>query len=496
MCFSRVKSKSKTCDDTHDDFSITGRKIFNKKNLSIFFITLLLYTLMALIKSYNGDSKLWLRSDATGYYQIAYNLAKGHGFSRCGAEPYLPDTIRTPIYPLFISAFVLLFQSPADVTFAVFAQCLLASFILVILYNYLRIFSKKEDEVFSVIATILFGLSPIYISSILVLYSEVLFSLFYITFLLFLHKALQYGLPTQIAFTRREETEMYGLPIAVGFALGVLTLIRPITQFLFVVPCSFFVLKKYYTRSLLIVLMFSLKICPWLARNYYYYNKVALSSLGFRDLYHHSIRLLIKGDEINKYIKGDMPHQISCIIQDKDGTLLFPPKNGHNISLVGIGYFGFEHEEIYKRLSLSILKDKWKEFLLLVIKNPLGFITYRGPNILTDIFVLDYKYYRNMPLGEKIFQFNFIVLMLGFVYEYLYRFLFYTFVFIGIIFSIKSKTIMKDMFLLSLLLSAYFIVLISATIADNFDLSRLILPVNLTLTIFIPIAAKKILSPR
>jgi 4-amino-4-deoxy-L-arabinose transferase-like glycosyltransferase len=42
--------------------------------------------------------------DARGYDLIARNLLDGHGFSLRAETPYQPDGLRTPLYPLFVSA--------------------------------------------------------------------------------------------------------------------------------------------------------------------------------------------------------------------------------------------------------------------------------------------------------------------------------------------------------------------------------------------------------
>lgn len=42
--------------------------------------------------------------DAQGYHALALNLLNGHGFSLNTAAPFLPDAIRTPLYPLLVAA--------------------------------------------------------------------------------------------------------------------------------------------------------------------------------------------------------------------------------------------------------------------------------------------------------------------------------------------------------------------------------------------------------
>jgi 4-amino-4-deoxy-L-arabinose transferase-like glycosyltransferase len=43
-------------------------------------------------------------TDADGYVALATNLLQGHGFSLYHDAPYHPDSIRTPLYPLFVAA--------------------------------------------------------------------------------------------------------------------------------------------------------------------------------------------------------------------------------------------------------------------------------------------------------------------------------------------------------------------------------------------------------
>ncbi len=42
--------------------------------------------------------------DAQGYQALAVNLLDGHGFSLNSQAPYVPDAIRTPLYPVFVAA--------------------------------------------------------------------------------------------------------------------------------------------------------------------------------------------------------------------------------------------------------------------------------------------------------------------------------------------------------------------------------------------------------
>ncbi|MBM3323997.1 hypothetical protein FJY69_11050, partial [candidate division WOR-3 bacterium] len=51
-------------------------------------------------------------ADAPEYLRLADNLARHRLFSLDSAPPYRPDVFRTPVYPLFLAGFFLLFSSP------------------------------------------------------------------------------------------------------------------------------------------------------------------------------------------------------------------------------------------------------------------------------------------------------------------------------------------------------------------------------------------------
>ena len=40
--------------------------------------------------------------DAWGYHRLALNIERGNGFSLRRESPYVPDSVRTPLYPGFL----------------------------------------------------------------------------------------------------------------------------------------------------------------------------------------------------------------------------------------------------------------------------------------------------------------------------------------------------------------------------------------------------------
>src|SRR3989344_2919346 len=46
-----------------------------------------------------------------GYIDIAQNLLAGNGFSRSLLPPFVPDSVRTPLYPLALAGLLYIFKS-------------------------------------------------------------------------------------------------------------------------------------------------------------------------------------------------------------------------------------------------------------------------------------------------------------------------------------------------------------------------------------------------
>src|SRR3989344_3477241 len=99
----------------------------------IFLLAVVVRVLFFAVSYYVSDKEfasVFPRYD--GYYEIAENLLAGNGFSREIQSPFLPDSVRTPLYPLFIAGLVYVFKSYYAV---LVAQILLASLIPLLAYR-------------------------------------------------------------------------------------------------------------------------------------------------------------------------------------------------------------------------------------------------------------------------------------------------------------------------------------------------------------------------
>jgi hypothetical protein len=145
--------------------------------------------------------------DAPGYLQLAMNLLDHGVFSACTGVPYLPEAFRTPGYPVFLALILQVFGS--SVIAVAIAQSLLHIFTGLII-------ARLGEEAFGsipvgVVGSILWAMAPIPSIFSGMLFSEILFTMFFLLLLWLLTK------PT-------------GLKVAAaGVCLGIGILIRPIS---------------------------------------------------------------------------------------------------------------------------------------------------------------------------------------------------------------------------------------------------------------------------
>ena len=82
-------------------------KVMPWKILFAIFMLALFLRLFAVFSQ--DESKTLPFSDAKQYDNIAVNIVSGHGFSKIVGGPYVPTTIRTPGYPLFLAGIYAVF---------------------------------------------------------------------------------------------------------------------------------------------------------------------------------------------------------------------------------------------------------------------------------------------------------------------------------------------------------------------------------------------------
>lgn len=190
-----------------------------------------------------------IAEDSEEYDQLSRSILSGQGFSRNGNI----ETLRTPGYPLFVSLFKVIGGSYFVVTFV---QILLV-FTSVFIIRRIGIFfvSKKVGE----ISSLLFLINPVTLSLSLVLLADTLF--------LFL-----FALGFYMAISLKDEKILLRvLMVSIVFSLFIY-----IRMGLFALPLIFLPvlassvsIKNKIKSMLLVTLVLSIAVSPWILRNYF-----------------------------------------------------------------------------------------------------------------------------------------------------------------------------------------------------------------------------------
>ena len=231
----------------------------------IFLLAVLIRVLFFAVAYYESDrtfSGIFPRYD--GYYEIAENLLAGNGFSMTTVAPFVPDSVRTPLYPLFIAGIVWLCKS----YYAVFAlQTLVGSLIPLFAYR-IALQLTSRSAVAGAVALLL-ACEPLTVSLATILWSETLFTAL---FLAGVTRFLDY-FSEQNLHTLSEATLLFALA----------TLVRPTIQFLplLLLCVIFFLLWKQKSTAVkhgtvLFVLFFAV-LAPWSIRNVIHFQNGALN---------------------------------------------------------------------------------------------------------------------------------------------------------------------------------------------------------------------------
>ncbi len=199
-----------------------------------------------------------------GYYEIAENLLQGNGFSRDVTPPFAPDSVRTPLYPLFVAGLVALFKSYYAV---LVAQILLGSVIPLLGYVIAR--EVTEQRRLALVVATLLAIEPFSIQLSTTIRNEILFTVLFLA-----------GLTLFLMYWKNPRWHtLAGSSLLLAFA----TLSRPTIQYLpFLIAVTvLYLLRKQKARAILHASLFGavflIVLSPWMLRNYTVFHNPALS---------------------------------------------------------------------------------------------------------------------------------------------------------------------------------------------------------------------------
>ncbi len=219
-----------------------------------------------------------LTGDARGYEQLACNLLVAHRFSYDAAGP--PESLRTPAYPLFLSAIYAVFGPHPWI--ALLAQILLD---VVTCSLVISLAEVTLGSGFARWAGWIYALDPFLWLHTNSLLSETLF--LFLTTLggLFLARGLLVRVPGRDSANTDRIASGAG-----GILLGLAALTRPVLLYLplLLIPLVFAVSSARASRRLgfavTFVIAFGLAVSPWIVRNLVVFGSPGLSTSGAYNL--------------------------------------------------------------------------------------------------------------------------------------------------------------------------------------------------------------------
>jgi 4-amino-4-deoxy-L-arabinose transferase-like glycosyltransferase len=243
-----------------------------KELLIILGVTVSVRILLAL-PALSDNDRVYAVADAVGYERLAVNLLERGVFSQSPGPPYQPELLRTPMYPLFISAVYRV--GGAEPRSVVALQIALSALIGLLVYT----LSKRAGNRIAFPAALLCGLSPNMGFYAAMLLSEVVFTCILLTGIISLLAGLDTNSLAKISLS--------------GLLIGLSALTRPISLYFpcFVVILVLWIWRKNLRRGLLLVSVFSgvylATLSPWLARNVRVSDRLIVTTAGELNLFHY-----------------------------------------------------------------------------------------------------------------------------------------------------------------------------------------------------------------
>jgi 4-amino-4-deoxy-L-arabinose transferase-like glycosyltransferase len=236
-------------------------------------------------------------SDSSDYARLADNLLSHGVFSTAVSEPRVPE-IHWPIgYPGFLA--ITKYFSDSFVLASVI-QMMLTSLTAVLIYVVSR---RWLTASWSLVPALLYGFDPAVAYYSASIHSDALFTslCFFVIVLFFFYTAA------------RDSRWSVWWCLGLGACLGVVTLVRPISQFLGVgLPLLGIFLwwgqyswRFFFSRVIVFGVGFVIVLTPWLMRNYELTGTVMLSDVGSKNLLLYNTRYFLIEQKLSQQAMAD-----------------------------------------------------------------------------------------------------------------------------------------------------------------------------------------------
>lgn len=244
--------------------------------LFVFFVVLL----SGLGLSHPLDSRAVKGGDSGQYLLLAENMVEHGAFSLREEPPYLPDTNRTPGYPLLLAGLYLIAGREHSPILIVAVQVVLS---VLNVWLLIQIGKKLFTPTIANVAGLLYALAPATLIFTGLVMTETLFAtLLLVSFYLL------------IQILNASGRRLWGLAVAFSVCFAVGVYVRPIGLYALPIPLLATAVRLGWNRRtfvllLTMVLVYVISMSPWYLRNYGHYQTVVLSSLASHNLFIYNV---------------------------------------------------------------------------------------------------------------------------------------------------------------------------------------------------------------
>ena len=283
-------------------------------------------------------------TDAGQYKTMATNILEGRGFSLRTKEPYVPDSIRTPIYPMYLAASKVLTGSFYP---TIYLSILLAATIPLAGMGILRLL--KPSARLELAAGLLLSLDPHLWYYGMIYGSEAVFL-----------PLVAWGV--FLTFRMVRSPSGYRAVVA-GAVMGLATLTRPIVQFVpalvILVAVAATVRKhpfaKVLARSTAVFLCgWGLVVAPWLWRNHAQFGSWSFANIGWFNMYTRVAATVESIETKRPY--NDLRLEYLQRLHDK-GYVTTSPVEEWDVH-------GYEFKPIFQKETLAAIRKYPKSFVI------------------------------------------------------------------------------------------------------------------------------------
>ncbi len=245
-----------------------------QKKLAVIFIAGILLRLVIFGIGYlnSGGNYFMTFSDSGEYVTLAQNILHGNGFSMAENAPYLPDSIRTPGFPIFIATSFLISNTIFP---AIFLLLLLGAFLPFLVYEILR--RLDFSKTIAIVVSVIVAFEPLQTSFSVFAVSEILFIFIFLLSWLF--------------YLEYYNSKRISILILSAFFWGIATLVRPVGFYVLALFAIHFIWKNGWRKKqawvyvATFILTAAIVVLPWMYRNFSQFRSWELSAVPYYNIF-------------------------------------------------------------------------------------------------------------------------------------------------------------------------------------------------------------------